>query len=904
MRGERLLRLGSAIGLVLALLAGAAPADVPAAPPPPARYRVEIAYRIYAGGAQRVRQFRAMLRYLRSVGFDPDPVTPEEVADPTATRLGGTVPSNRASDLLEEPHVQSILLLPAGYRLPEDPNAPVKVRLTLASGLSPDRQRVLADQVREKLRSIGFHENVGYDDRGNSRLVGWIPRVWLDSLLGDLRWVPSGWLTPDVPAERLPSPISNISPLLITEVTPEPEGVTPPRPPAAGPPPAEGNAQKVGPGLRAAAAREGPPLRFEVILFQPPRPGDEEWQHTLTQAAPDMVIEGRTGAIVTALAPPRAALALAELPLVSGVRLPRPAPEPLIARTALPVRDDRQLLEATGIAAWHSQGWLGQNVRLAVVGNDFEGYERFIGHGLPASTRYVDLTAARSPDMQPEPYAGPAGRVGYATQCALAAAAAAPQADLVLVRVDAAAAYQVEEFARWLKGDAFFPQALALRNAELNSLLDQARLLHQQATELRRQYLENYGREADLTRRREIEMKGAAEVEKEMQRLRETLNKRQAEANEAERLYRVRQERFLRLTQQYRSLRGITVVACTLAWEQGYAADGQSPLTRFLNDRPPRRVFWFQAAGDFAGRAWSGRFTDTDGDSVMSFAPPGMPTVAGRWTRGLNFLGWRTLAGQTSAELPAGKPVRLTVQWQEPHDPSFFLEPGDPYRVPLAYLSTVVLRQRDPSGRQLSADDMEVVARSTGVPQRLANGPTGATYELAVEFTPDVAGRYAVRIEGSVPAGIRPRGAPTIPAVERSWELHPRLLISPAEPTAPIEGVPVLLDYASDSVPVATPADAATVVAVGAGSADQATAAWPTMDRALMRKPDLLGPAAVGDVGQLRAFGSGVAASFDAGWAATLLSAGTPPEAVGRIIAGERGSWPKAPPPPAPVRKR
>ena len=47
----------------------------------------------------------------------------------------------------------------------------------------------------------------------------------------------------------------------------------------------------------------------------------------------------------------------------------------------------------------------------------------------------------------------------------------------------------------------------------------------------------------------------------------------------------------------------------------------------------------------------------------------------------------------------------------------------------------LVLRQRDPSGKKLPADDMEVVAQSETLPLRLLNQASSATYEHAVEFT-------------------------------------------------------------------------------------------------------------------------------------------------------------------------
>ena len=47
-----------------------------------------------------------------------------------------------------------------------------------------------------------------------------------------------------------------------------------------------------------------------------------------------------------------------------------------------------------------------------------------------------------------------------------------------------------------------------------------------------------------------------------------------------------------------------------------------------------------------------------------------------------------------SGELPAKARLRVTVQWREPHEPSFFGDPGDPYRLnPLAALRLMVLRQ-------------------------------------------------------------------------------------------------------------------------------------------------------------------------------------------------------------------
>src|SRR5262249_13225345 len=157
------------------------------------------------------------------------------------------------------------------------------------------------------------------------------------------------------------------------------------------------------------------------------------------------------------------------------------------------------------------------------------------------------------------------------------------------------------------------------------------------------------------------------------------------------------------------------------------------------------------------GQAWAGLFRDVDGNGVMEFAPPGTPLRPGRWTSELNFLGWQPAAGMSTPDLPKTR-IRVSIQWREPHDPAFLQIGEDYYRQPLADVRLLILRQRDPTGTKLPADEMEVVARSEGVPLRLDNQPSSGAYEQTVEFTVDNPGRYALRVEGRVPATIRPPG--------------------------------------------------------------------------------------------------------------------------------------------------
>ena len=79
---------------------------------------------------------------------------PNEPADTNAERLYGSLPSSRVAELLKEPHIREVLLTPAGYRLPEDPEKRVLVQLKLVETLSTNRQRELYFQSLAKLAQI------------------------------------------------------------------------------------------------------------------------------------------------------------------------------------------------------------------------------------------------------------------------------------------------------------------------------------------------------------------------------------------------------------------------------------------------------------------------------------------------------------------------------------------------------------------------------------------------------------------------------------------------------------------------------------------------------------------------------------------------------------------------------
>src|ERR1700730_17499184 len=132
--------------------------------------------------------------------------------------------ANKVLDLLKNKSVASVLLLPVETKDKELPaDQAVGVRLELAAGFSPARQKELADQARVLLGLLGFKEAAAYDHRGLggkpfTRLVGTIPAGRLESLLKDLRGQPEGWFAPRLALADLPAPLRNVNPILITEV--------------------------------------------------------------------------------------------------------------------------------------------------------------------------------------------------------------------------------------------------------------------------------------------------------------------------------------------------------------------------------------------------------------------------------------------------------------------------------------------------------------------------------------------------------------------------------------------------------------------------------------------------------------------------------------------------------------
>jgi hypothetical protein len=849
----------------------------PPAPPAPETYDVRISYRINAFRNERLVQYGEMMRYLKKLGFQRDPqeelsqTEPEEVAH---TRINGTIPGRRAHDLLNERRIRAIQLIPHGAKVPEDKAARVRVEVELFDGLTPEEQYRLSRQTFEVLSGLSFFEAVAYDTRGNTRLVGSMPLSNVETLLTDLRLQPAG--------QKMPGPFKNVWAVRASIVSPD----MPPPAPRPRLPKVPPEQENLSPDLRqvlADAAAAAKPMRMEVILAGVPAADDKSFVRLLRGAAPGLVAEGRLGPLVTVLASPSQAPALAALPIVVGVRLPR-LPQPFRPTANGSQTRWQPLLDASGAARLQAMGRTGRGTRLAVVDSDFRGWKSLIGKGtLPEDTRLVDWTAERNIDLLPDPFP-PGDGAGSGTQRALTIARLAPEINLTLIRIDPASPYMLEAVARAINGDDVPSLNLDNRLADIQADRDALDKRREHLDAERRDILSTFPNAEEAQQRllKEAEEKNLTPDQVEQL----DAFKRMDSRERAYVLYRVRQriydrdarafgqrlERYFQQKQNILSLRGIRVVASALSWHDGYPVDGTSALSRYFDDRPFRAALWFQAAGDARGQSWSGLFRDADGNGILEFADPRQPLPPDVWTPELNFLSWQTPKGQTVSDIPAGTRLRISLQWSEAHDPLYAATGEDPYRQPLARnMRVFLLRQLDPTGKRQPADDMEIVAQSVDAGMRLSAMPNSGIYEITLDVQIKDAGRYAVAVGGIAPDTIYPPGDPTLPFMRKRSEMRVRLFVAPLDAS----GRAIFREYATAAGSLGMPADAQTAITVGAADLGNRRQPYSSggapFGLALLAKPDMLAY----DQGE----GTAESTAFAAGLAALIPLAGRSPAA-------------------------
>jgi hypothetical protein len=850
---------------LLALSPGAGLAQV-VYPALPEKLAVEFRYRIRADRDERVRQFRQMTATLKDVGFERDTtgeLEPElDIFDPAAERMRGTLEAKNLGRLLADPRVRTVLYRPTDFAVPADPDQRVAVRVTVATGFTPAEQHRFHGQVVAQLARLGFRELVGYDPQGFTLVRGDLPAGNLFRLLKDLRNEPSGWFAPDTPAADLPAPLRDVLPVRLVQVLPTAD------PPPLAPPALAPNRAAFTPGLRAVLddkAAAAQPVRVEVITDHPYDGTDLDRLRTrlltaYSKVAPDpttkrpelqaATVEGAVGHVLTLrfLTGADAERFTAEAG-VAYLRLPRAATETAAPPTAaaLPATAPAAALSASKLDLIHQQGYRGRGAKVVVIGTEFPGLATDKG------VTVLDLTAELSRDLIPAPSADAAQSAGSAA--ARAARLAAPDAAVVLVRVDPASFFQVVTVARFARGDGTFSDAMQSRVAELTVRSQELRKRNVEAVAEYQTAFRNNSDDKRAADRREAAAKALADLLVEERAAADAINRATA------------------LQRAMESLGGATVVVNTLVWDAGVPMDGLSALSRYVDagyagdavvepvsrsatqPRLSPRPLWVQAASPALGSVWGGPFVDANGNGRAEFVPPPVPLPKGEWSRELNFLAARAADGSVSPTLKAGAKVRLTVQWRETHDPTGY--GGTESVFPLAVR---VFQQLDPAGKTRASDELKEVARPVGGPYRLIAEPTYGIYEQVVEFAVPEDGRYAVLLEGRELYDHR------LPALKRELQVNPRVLAEFVDGP----GRPVFASFVTVGAGVGVAGDARSAVTVAAAGEPGLTGAGPGV--ALLAKPDLLADGTVG--GSVR--GNGVAAGFAGGALATLIGSGAP----------------------------
>lgn len=873
----------------LALFPAAAPAQV-VYPAPPDKLAVEFRYRIAADRDERIRQFRQMEAVLKDIGFQRDTngeLDPDlDVFDPTAERMRGTLDAKNLDRLLADPRVKTVLIRPADFAAPADPDQRVAVRVTLAVGFTPGEQQRFHGQVVAQLARLGFRELVGYDPQRFTAVRGDLPAGNLFRLLKDLRNEPSGWFAPDTPAVELPAPLRDVVPVRLVQVL----TVADPAPYA--PPALAPNRAVFTPGLRAVLddmAAAGQPLRVEVITDRPADASEIDRLRTklltvysrvvpnVTTKRPELqaaTVEGAVGAVLTLRFNSAADVErFAGEPGIVFIRLPRPAtetagPPPAGAPAATA---PAAALAATKLADFHQRGNRGKGTKVVVIATEFPGLKAAEGGGYTLDgagppVAFLDLTAELSPDLLPAPAADAAQSAG--TAAARAARLAAPDAALALVRVNPAAYFQVVSVARFARGDAAFTDAMQSRIAELTVRAEDLKRRNAEAVAEYQTAFRNTSDDDGPRLRREAAVKALNDLLLEERRASEAIARSTA------------------LQRGTEALGGATVVVNTLVWDAGFPMDGLSTLSQYVDTgyagdaivepvsrsatrpRLTPRPLWVQAASPSVGSVWGGPFVDANGNGHAEFAPPGVPLPKGEWTRELNFLATRADDGAVTPALKAGTKVRLTVQWRETHDPTAY--GGTAAVFPL---TVRVFQQLDPEGKARASDELKEVARPVGGPYRLVAEPTYGIYEQIVEFTVPEDGRYAIMLDGGEVYD------PRLPALRRELQVNPRILAE----FVGAPGRPVFASFVPPAGGVGIPADARSAVTVAAAGQPQLLGAGPGV--ALLPKPDLFADGSIG--GSVR--GNGVAAGFAGGGLAALIGSGAPASDLLRSIGLPRG---------------
>jgi hypothetical protein len=604
--------------------------------------------------------------------------------------------------------------------------------------------------------------------------------------------------------------------------------------------------------LRAALldpALRNAPIRVEVMFHT--RFDDLEGLRALVQGRyAGSILEGVIGNVATIWLT-RASLVetVSNEPGVLGVRLPRQASETIGAGPAgkgVPLAD---AIKGARLDELHKLGYTGAGMKVILIGTDFTGVEKDIGTQLPKRTKIVDLTTELAPELLPAK--GEPARLGTGLVAARALAAVAPEAELILVRIDSGSYFHLYTIVRLARGELEYTDALQVRMAELATRSGQL----------------------DRDKKAAIDAYKAAFSDLSDNEVAVALRKKTKADLDAvfvrEKALAVLIERFNTYQKELSALAGANLIVNTLVWESGYPLDGLNEFAGALDKlaaqkqpfvvkvAAPRKepLVWVQAASNAGASVWGGPFVDANGDGLMEFVPFNAKLPADNWTPQLNFLGTRTVGGDLSPEIAKDAKLRFVVQWREPADPNF---PGG--EVPAYPLTLRLLRQMDPTGEKRSSDEMQEVARSVSVPNVIFRTQTYLVYEQMVEYKVPEAGRFALALESPQ------LSEPLLPALRREVEIAPRVVV---ETVGAAVGEPraVFRSFTNFTAGVGTPGDALGAVTIGTDATGSQVGGGTGV--LLRAKPDVTGPEFF-VFGPQTSTGEGVATAF-AGGAATLL---------------------------------
>ncbi len=820
-------------------------------PAPEQSLDVQLRYRIRVARNERIVLFRELSEYLDKLGFQhtDKKAFDLDLLDPAAELVTGTLATDQVSHLFKNESVITALVAPTGTSFDKEDKI-AEVRLHIATGYLPEQQQLLHQQVVAQLARLGFEQASSYDHRGNTVVRGRLPAIVVPTLLKDLRALPAGWFVGSGDRSSQPLPLRGVVPVRLIEVLPDLPAVVPPDLSAS-----EKLSQELTLALQAPDAAEQP-LVVEVILEGDVSDRAIETRRLVSSALPGMAIEGVAGKVVTLRLPKASYIDnLVAYEQVRSIRLPRVGQGTV--HVANQPSSPSNYLQSSNTTILHELGYRGAGSKVVIIAPAFTGVRTKADQlilndlALPAGSQFIDLTTELSTKIEPSAN-NPLHSSGTAT--ALAAHQAAPEASLLLVRVDPGRIHQVLDVARAVCGEAITTPALFTRNEELS--------VRTTALDTKRKIVNDEVSKAfaDLSDEEKPAQRRAAA----------SAALKSLKAEEAEHLETLR--RYLALREQFTALIGSNVVISTIVWNQGYAHDGLSELAELIETKfavgarltalrsqsNTKAPTWVQASSEAVGSVWSGPFLDADKNGIMEFgSTANLPK--GQWTPELNALGYTT-EGKPSLKLPEGLKIRLSVQWREPHQRDLVL----PYE-PLFQLRLRLFQQLDPDGKAVASDELVEVARSVAEPIRLYVHPGSGVYEQSMDVTIPQEGVYFLRLDGfQNQSGI-------LSGSQVEAEITPRVMVQIVDEAQAAKGQAVFQSYSTVRSGVGIPADARSAVSAGVADAGKTlTGAGPGI--ALRQKPDLLAPGQITSNGTTWV-GSGVAAGYIGGTIACLQTA-------------------------------